>query len=72
MTNGPFSLTYHFETDQLGSLPSHNLSFAGAGSKDVSEKFTPLLTAGTYWVRLYIDDVDMSGMDFQAKYKITC
>lgn len=70
--NGPFDLKYHFESDQLGSLGNHNLSFAGAGSKDVSEKFTPLLTAGTYWVRLYITDVDLGGMDNQAKYKITC
>lgn len=70
--NGPYDLKYHFESDQLGGLGNHNLSFAGAGSKDVSEKFTPLLTPGTYWVRLYIDGVDLGGMDNQAKYKITC
>jgi hypothetical protein len=70
--NGAIDLKYHFESDQLGSLGNHNLSFAGAGSKDVSEMFTPLLTAGTYWVRLYINDVDLGGMDNQAKYKITC
>ena len=71
--NGPYTLKYHFESDQLGSLGNHNLSFDSAGSKDVSETFTPSpIAAGTYWVRLYITDVDLSGMNNQAKYKINC
>ncbi len=71
--NGPFELKYHFESEQLGPLGNHNLSFNAAGSKNVSENFTPSpLAPGTYWVRLFIDDADLGGMDFQAKYKINC
>ncbi len=70
--NGPYSLKYHFETDQGGSLPNHNLNFNDAGSKNVSEQFPVSAVDGTFWVRLYIDDVDLGGMDFQAKYKINC
>jgi hypothetical protein len=70
--NGPYSLKYHFESDQSGSLPNHNLDFAAAGSKSVSEQFAVSAVDGNFWVRLYIDDVDLGGMDNQAKYKINC
>jgi hypothetical protein len=71
-TSGAIKLQYHFETDQNGSLPSHGVKFLGAGSRDVSDSFTPPLTAGTYQVELFIDGMDLSGMDTQATYKITC
>jgi uncharacterized protein YraI len=70
--NGPYSLTYHFETDQSGSLPNHNLNFADAGSKTVDEQFPVSAVDGNFWVRLHIDGVDLGGMDYQAKYKINC
>jgi len=68
--NGPLKVKWHFNTDQLGALPSHTLSFADAGSKDVSEDFTPLVSAGTYWVRLVIEGQDLG--QIQAKYKVVC
>jgi uncharacterized protein YraI len=70
--NGPITLQWHFETDQHGSLGNHSLSFDNAGSKEVSEKFTPLAEAGTFRVEIVIDKMDLGGMDFQAKYKIVC
>jgi hypothetical protein len=48
------------------------LSFDNAGSKQVSEKFTPLVEAGTFTVQIVIDNMDLGGMDFRAKYKIVC
>jgi uncharacterized protein YraI len=70
--NGPITLQWHFETDQHGSLGNHSLSFDNAGSKQVSEKFTPLVEAGTFTVQIVIDNMDLGGMDFRAKYKIVC
>ena len=71
-TSGAIKLQYHFETDQNGSLPSHSVKFLGAGSRDVSDSFSPPLTAGTYHVELFIDGMDLSSMDTVATYKITC
>jgi len=71
-TNGAIKLQYHFETDQNGSLPSHGVKFLGAGSRNVSDSFTPPLTAGTYQVQLFIDGMNLKGMDAVATYKITC
>jgi uncharacterized protein YraI len=70
--NGPITLQWHFETDQHGSLGNHSLSFDNAGSKQVSAQFTPLAEAGTFKVQIVIDNMDLGGMDFQAKYKIVC
>jgi len=71
-TSGAIKLQYHFETDQNGSLPSQGVKFLGAGSRNVSGSFSPPLTAGTYHVQLFIDGMDLSGMDTTATYKITC
>jgi uncharacterized protein YraI len=70
--NAPMTLHWHFETDQHGSLGDHTLSFDNAGSKQVSAKFTPLVEEGTFQVQIVIDNMDLGGMDFQAKYKIIC
>jgi hypothetical protein len=72
VVNGPIKVQWHFETQQNGSLPGHNLNFAKAGSKDVSQSFTPLLTAGKYRVELVIDGMNLKGMNAVAFYKITC
>ena len=70
--NGPIKLQYHYETDQNGSLPSHSVNFKSAGTRDISDNFTPPLTAGTYQVELFIDGMNLSGMDTVATYKISC
>ena len=70
--SGAIKLNWHFVTKQNGALSTHSVSFNKAQAKDVYESFTPPLTAGTYWVRLEIDGVDLSGMDNQATYKISC
>lgn len=71
-TSGAIKLQYHFETDQNGSLPSHGVKFLAAGSRDVSDSFTPPVTAGTYQVQLFIDGMNLKGMDAVATYKISC
>jgi Bacterial SH3 domain len=70
--NGPIKLKWHFYTDQNGALGTHTLNFDTAGSKGVSDEFTPPLTEGTYHVELVINGQDLGGMDFRAKYKIGC
>ncbi len=70
--NGPIKLRWHFETQQTGKLPEHVQNFSKASGKDVSDTFTPPLTAGTYWVQLYIDGFNLKGMDAVATYKIKC
>jgi len=70
--NGATKLSWHFDTEQNGALSIHSVIFNKAQAKDVSESFTPPLTAGTYWVRLEIEGQDLSGMDNQATYKISC
>jgi hypothetical protein len=70
--NGPIKLNWHFVTQQNGALSIHSVNFMKASSKDVSESFTPPVTAGTYWVRLEIQGQDLSGMGTQVKYKIIC
>jgi len=70
--SGAIKLSWHFDTKQNGALSIHSVSFNKAQAKDVSESFTPPLTAGTYWVRLVIDGQDLSGMDTQATYEISC
>jgi uncharacterized protein YraI len=71
-TNGAIKLQWHFETDQSGSLPTQGKKFLSAGTLNVSDSFTPPLTAGTYQVQLFIDGMNLKGMDAVASYKITC
>ncbi len=70
--SGPVKLHAWINTDQVGNLPSHALTFLKASSKDFSDSFTPPLTAGTYSVQLIIDGVSLKGMDAVATYKISC
>jgi hypothetical protein len=71
-TNGAIKIQWHFETDQNGSLPAHSTKFLGPGPRNVSDSFTPPLTAGTYQVQLFIDGMNLKGMDAVATYKISC
>ncbi len=70
--NQAVTLRWHFSTQQRGDLQSHALILSKATGKDVSDSFAPKLKAGTYWVRLEIDGVDLSGMDSEVTYKIKC
>ncbi len=70
--NGPMTLHWHFKTQQTGDLGTHVLKLSNATGKDVSDSFTPPVTAGKYWVELIIDEADLSGMDASATYKIKC
>lgn len=71
-TNGPIKLKIQFVSQQLGNLSGQTVNFTKAGSKDVSDEFTPPLTAGKYWVKIVIQGQDLGGMDTQATYKISC
>ncbi len=51
-TNGPGTVTWHFETEQSGVITDHATDFSEAGSKTVSDSFVPPLAAGSYWVKL--------------------
>lgn len=70
--NGAIKLQWHFETEQNGALSIHGLIFTKAGAKDVSQTFTPPLTPGTWSVQLFIDGMNLKGMDAVATYKIHC
>ena len=68
--NGPTSVTWHFETQQAGALPTDTIDFDAFGSEEFSTNYTPLLGAGTYWVRLIV--TSPNDMQAEAKYTITC
>jgi hypothetical protein len=70
--NGPIKLQWHFETQQSGALPIHGLIFNKAGAKDVSISFTPPVTPGTWRVELFVEGMNLKGMDSVATYKISC
>jgi len=68
--NGPVTVEWHFDTQQLGALPSQSTVFDAAGSKSFSANFTPLLSAGTYWVRMVV--TSPNGIQGETSYKINC
>ncbi len=68
--NGPATVKWHFESQQGGAMPEQTTNFTTFGAKDVSADYTPLLTEGSYWVRLIITSPnDIVG---EAEYKIDC
>ncbi len=69
-TNGPGTVKWHFDTQQGGAMSANSTDFDAFGSTDVSADFTPLLTAGTYWVRLIV--TSPNNTQAEVKYKITC
>jgi hypothetical protein len=69
-TNGPTTVTWHFETQQTGALPTDTTDFDSFGSLDISTNYTAMLGTGTYWVRLIV--TDPNDMQTEAKYTITC
>ena len=69
-TNGPVTVEWHFDTQQLGAFPNQSTVFDAAGSKSFSLDFTPLVAAGTYWVRMIITSPNST--QGEASYKIIC
>ena len=69
-TNGPGTVTWHFETQQGGAMSTQNTNFDAFGVKVFSVDYTPPLTAGTYWVRLIV--TSPNNVQAEAKYTINC
>ncbi len=69
-TNGPTTVKWHFETQQSGSMASQTTDFNKADVKEFSTDHTPVLAAGTYWVRLVITGPNNDSAE--TKYKIEC
>jgi hypothetical protein len=69
-TNGPTTVKWHFETQQGGAMPNKETEFDAFGKKDVSAEYTPVLPAGTYWVRLIV--TSPNSLVAEATYKIEC
>jgi hypothetical protein len=69
-TNGPGTVTWHFETQQGGAMTTQTTNFDAFGSKNVSVEYTPPLTAGTYWVRLIVTSPNST--QAETRYTISC
>jgi len=69
-TNGPTTVQWHFETQQGGAMPNQTTEFDAFGTKDFSVDYTPVLTAGTYWVRLIV--TSPNSIQAEEKYTIVC
>lgn len=69
-TNGPTSVTWYFETQQGGQMTTQTTEFDAFGELELSTSYTPLLTAGTYWVRLVVTSPNSE--QAEATYTITC
>lgn len=69
-TNGPTTVTWHFETEQTGALPTDTIGFDAFGTEDFSTYYTPMLGEGTYWVRLIV--TSPNAMQAEAEYEIDC
>jgi hypothetical protein len=68
--NGPATVKWHFDTQQLGSLPNQSTDFDSAGSKTFTAEFTPLIVAGTYWVRMVV--TSPNNIQGETTYIINC
>ncbi len=69
-TNGPGTVKWYFETQQGGAMPNQTTEFDASGSKEVTVEYTPLLTAGSYWVRLVV--TSPNSIQAETTYKIEC
>ena len=69
-TNGPTTVTWHFETQQTGALTTQTIDFDAFGSEEFSTNYTPLLGTGTYWVRLIV--TSPNNIQAETSYMITC
>ena len=71
-TNGPGTVTWRFETQQGGAMPTQTTEFDAFGEKTVSADFThpAPLSAGTSWVRLIV--TSPNNTQAETRYTITC
>ena len=69
-TNGPGVVSWHFETEQGGTLASHTMDFDSFGIKNASDSFVPTLTVGSYWVKLVV--TSPNGKVAESSYAIEC
>ena len=69
-TDGPTSVTWHFESEQSGVISDHAIDYSLAGSQTVADSFTPPLVEGSYWVKLvaFIPNEKVA----ETTYKIEC
>jgi hypothetical protein len=69
-TDGPTTVTWYFDTQQSGPLTTQTTEFDTFGEQEFSASYTPLLTAGTYWVRLVVTGPNSESDE--TTYTITC
>jgi len=69
-TNGPTTVTWHFETQQGGAMSNQTTQFDAFGTRNFSVDYSPPPTAGTYWVRLIV--TSPNNMQAEVKYTILC
>jgi hypothetical protein len=70
--NGPLKVKFYFEDEQEGNLNTHRLEFFRADIQDISSTFTPHVQAGTFWVELHAEDLNVEHLGTIARYSITC
>lgn len=69
-TNGPTTVTWHFETEQSGALTTQTTEFDKFGALEFSTNYTPQLAEGTYWVRLIV--TSPNDLETEEEYTINC
>ncbi len=69
-TNGPGIVSWHFETEQGGTLTAHTTDFDSFGVQNASDNFVPTLTVGSYWVKLVV--TSPNGKTAESSYAIEC
>jgi len=71
-TNGPLKVKLYFEDQHKGNLNIHKLEFFRADIQDISSSFTPRAEAGTFWVLLHGEDINVEHLGTIARYTINC
>jgi len=71
-TNGPLKVKLYFEDQLKGNLNTHKLEFFRADIQDISSSFTPRVEAGTFWVLLHGEDINVEHLGTIARYTINC
>ncbi|HXF85291.1 MAG TPA: hypothetical protein VNK49_07875 [Anaerolineales bacterium] len=69
-TNGPTTVKWYFETQQGGAMSTRTSDFDTFGAKIFSADYTPILAAGTYWIRLIV--TAPNPIQAETTYRIEC
>jgi hypothetical protein len=69
-TNGPTQVSWRFETQQTGAMPTQTTMFDTFGETDFSVDYTPPIAAGTYSVRLVV--LSPNTTQAEGSYRIDC